>query len=416
MGKKTAKKKKQSAQTKKKEAAKPVGNHTFQNDVRNFVPASSPGCHVASMDSRWIVGVDRFCEEDFGSIDEAPDMSVDPMDGLLTFINSSSVWRSYNVSTGLRAFKENGQELQRGIYSQETDEGVIINKDCVTFVAVLSPRTIMDVCFLQPDANDEKSDETGIDLQSDVKDLIVKCTRKSKTLKSSIPSPIAKPANTSSNDISTFALSDTSPSMLTNLISSHADSSSTSTSRCANVQQPKREHESVPVYGFPLARECGPYLCTQGFNGAFTHYFPGTLHAIDLACPPGTPVLAIADGEVVSVEQSNAAGGVHVSLLYSWNSIMLKLNDGYFVEYVHIQKNSARVAVGDRVSAGDVICLSGSVGFCPSPHLHLQVHKSDDPGAETVMFALKGKHWLPYVPVANNFYTPDGPLDVQVSV
>ena len=64
----------------------------------------------------------------------------------------------------------------------------------------------------------------------------------------------------------------------------------------------------------------------------------------------------------------------HVDNLFKWNSVILKLATGHFVEYVHIKKSSAAVAPGDRVTAGQPICLSGDVGFCPSPHLHIQVN------------------------------------------
>ena len=60
--------------------------------------------------------------------------------------------------------------------------------------------------------------------------------------------------------------------------------------------------------------------------------------------------------------------GIHASNLYKWNSIMLKLDDGQFVEYVHIETDSAIVKVGDHVQRGQHICNSGDVGFCPRPH------------------------------------------------
>jgi hypothetical protein len=59
-----------------------------------------------------------------------------------------------------------------------------------------------------------------------------------------------------------------------------------------------------------------------------------------------------------------------------------------FVEYVHVRAGSCRVAAGDRVAAGQTLCESGDVGFCPSPHLHLQVHRSSAPKAPTVPFSL----------------------------
>ena len=109
--------------------------------------------------------------------------------------------------------------------------------------------------------------------------------------------------------------------------------------------------------------------------------------------------------------------------LFKWNSLMLALDDGNFVEYVHIRGGSARyasalpdrltvawlgslsvgrpwrrgsdhsvltsttvgrVAAGERVEEGQPLCESGDVGFCPSPHLHIQLHASADDGAPTV--------------------------------
>ena len=70
---------------------------------------------------------------------------------------------------------------------------------------------------------------------------------------------------------------------------------------------------------------------------------------------------------------------------------MLRLDDGFFVEYVHIAHRSTVVRVGERVAAGQELCKSGNVGFCPVPHLHIQAHASKDERACTVPFAF----WLP---------------------
>ena len=43
---------------------------------------------------------------------------------------------------------------------------------------------------------------------------------------------------------------------------------------------------------------------------------------------------------LAEVKQDNVVSGIHASNLYKWNSIMLKLDDGQFVEYVHIETNS----------------------------------------------------------------------------
>lgn len=54
---------------------------------------------------------------------------------------------------------------------------------------------------------------------------------------------------------------------------------------------------------------------------------------MDFRAPPGTPVLALGDGKVVDIIQCNCVSGIHVKNLFLWNSVMLQLDDGMFVEY-----------------------------------------------------------------------------------
>jgi murein DD-endopeptidase MepM/ murein hydrolase activator NlpD len=80
---------------------------------------------------------------------------------------------------------------------------------------------------------------------------------------------------------------------------------------------------------------------------------------------------------------------VHVRNLFRWNSVTVAHADGTHAEYVHTAAGSARVAVGDAVAAGQHIADSGDVGFCPEPHLHLQLHASGATDAPTLRFALR---------------------------
>jgi len=101
-----------------------------------------------------------------------------------------------------------------------------------------------------------------------------------------------------------------------------------------------------------------------------------------------------------------------VSNLFKWNSVMLALDDGAFVEYVHLRANSVTVKLGDRVRCRQQIAESGDVGFSPEPHLHLQMHTSRDPEAPTIMFALRGEAaGNAYFPEAGNWYNAAGEVD-----
>jgi len=198
----------------------------------------------------------------------------------------------------------------------------------------------------------------------------------------------------------------------------------------------------IPCFPLPLMPP-GPYLCTQGCGGCLTHFVPETRHAIDIRCAPGTPVLAVADGVVVSTSHSSHAQGAHVNNLFTWNSLMIRIEPSdipylmkstadksdqattqfhspVFVEYVHIQANSSFVRVGERVKKGQIIALSGRAGFCPEPHLHVQAVLSQAEDAKTIPFMLiadsrydaKATHKGPfaYLPSAGLFLTDIGAL------
>ena len=144
----------------------------------------------------------------------------------------------------------------------------------------------------------------------------------------------------------------------------------------------------------------GRFLCTQAAFGGFTHFqHPGTQQAVDFRCPVGTPVLAVVDGIVISAGgmKNNEAvlpvtsGGIHVSNLFSWNSIVLKAPNGIRVEYVHIHHEGIRVKQGDSVRVGDMLCFSGESGFCPEPHLHIEIHQDDSDQAPSIAMLYQGK-------------------------
>ena len=167
----------------------------------------------------------------------------------------------------------------------------------------------------------------------------------------------------------------------------------------------------APVFRFPLRSEKGEYfLCSQSFGGELTHFFPETFFSIDFDCTIGTPVVAVGDGVVIQVNDSHSNSGVSISILFEWNSLMIQLDLGGFVEYVHINTGSSKVKPGDRVKAGDVICESGAIGFCPTPHLHIQYQLSADPTAVTAPFLMQFKHGETFIPKSGCFYSAIGSI------
>ncbi|MDX1421424.1 MAG: M23 family metallopeptidase [Rubricoccaceae bacterium] len=89
-----------------------------------------------------------------------------------------------------------------------------------------------------------------------------------------------------------------------------------------------------------------------------------THHAIDIAAPKGTPIVAVTDGTVVR-KHWNRLGG---------NTLYLRSADGrYDFYYAHLDAYADGVKIGARVRRGDVIGTVGTTGNARGPHLHFQV-------------------------------------------
>lgn len=93
----------------------------------------------------------------------------------------------------------------------------------------------------------------------------------------------------------------------------------------------------------------------------------------------GQPVLAPAAGTVVAVENGlpdNPPGKMDARAK-AGNHVVLDLGDGAHALLAHLQQGSVAVRLGDRVTAGQRLGLTGNSGNTSEPHLHL--HLQDGP-------------------------------------
>jgi murein DD-endopeptidase MepM/ murein hydrolase activator NlpD len=81
----------------------------------------------------------------------------------------------------------------------------------------------------------------------------------------------------------------------------------------------------------------------------------------------GDPIVATADGQVVSVNFDATGFG---------NFVVIRHKHGFYTRYGHLL--SFRVKTGDRVEQGDVIGYIGNTGRSTGPHLHYEVHIGSD--------------------------------------
>jgi murein DD-endopeptidase MepM/ murein hydrolase activator NlpD len=80
----------------------------------------------------------------------------------------------------------------------------------------------------------------------------------------------------------------------------------------------------------------------------------------------GDPVMATADGQVVTVSVDPSFG----------NMVVIKHNHGIYTRYAHL--NAFRVKKGQLVEQGDIIGTVGNTGISTGPHLHYEVRIGSD--------------------------------------
>lgn len=93
-----------------------------------------------------------------------------------------------------------------------------------------------------------------------------------------------------------------------------------------------------------------------------------THHAIDIAAPRGTPVLAAVDGTIRKLYLSNA-GGITIYEADPTNR--------WIYYYAHLDGYAPGLAEGKSVRRGDVIGFVGTTGNAPpnAPHLHFAIER-----------------------------------------
>ena len=106
--------------------------------------------------------------------------------------------------------------------------------------------------------------------------------------------------------------------------------------------------------------------CPTGrWNGNDYPAYPqsGKYHAgRDISCPIGTAIYAASDGVIVNINDQSETYGNH---------IMIDHGNNVYTLYAHCDK--LLVNVGDKVTKGQQIALSGDTGDHTVPHLHFEV-------------------------------------------
>lgn len=142
--------------------------------------------------------------------------------------------------------------------------------------------------------------------------------------------------------------------------------------------QAEAQSETDKPFILPFKEAPGPgtWLMAQPYGNTIGAYFQrdttyragqGIHFGVDFSAPCGTEIVAIADGVVFDVDNSNFGSLPH-------NLMIDHPELGYASFYGHLLERPA-LRIGQRVEAGEVVALSGDPAeTCfGRPHLHLEI-------------------------------------------
>jgi len=113
----------------------------------------------------------------------------------------------------------------------------------------------------------------------------------------------------------------------------------------------------------------GSYIST-GYKTGGSLWSSGSHTGVDFHAASGTSVHAVGSGTVVEAGWGGAYG----------NNVVIKMNDGTYTQYGHL--SSIGVSVGQAVTPGQQIGLSGSTGNTTGPHLHFEARTTPEYGSD----------------------------------
>ncbi|MFH9177599.1 M23 family metallopeptidase [Streptomyces albogriseolus] len=113
----------------------------------------------------------------------------------------------------------------------------------------------------------------------------------------------------------------------------------------------------------------GSYVSTSYQSGGAI-WSSGSHTGIDFHAASGTPVQSVGVGTVVEAGWGGAYG----------NQVVIKMHDGTYTQYAHL--SSIAVSVGQEVTAGQQIGLSGATGNVTGAHLHFEARMSAEYGSD----------------------------------
>ncbi|MFB7861515.1 M23 family metallopeptidase [Streptomyces sp. NPDC056069] len=136
----------------------------------------------------------------------------------------------------------------------------------------------------------------------------------------------------------------------------------------AAKERAAREAERKRLASFQLPVS-GSYVST-GYKTGGSLWSSGSHTGIDFHAAYGTKVVSVGSGTVVEAGWGGAYG----------NNIVIRMNDGTYTQYGHL--SAIQVSVGQTVTPGERIGVSGSSGNSTGPHLHFEARTGAEYGSD----------------------------------
>ncbi|NEA97575.1 M23 family metallopeptidase [Streptomyces sp. SID13726] len=129
-----------------------------------------------------------------------------------------------------------------------------------------------------------------------------------------------------------------------------------------------REAERKRLNAF-VAPISGSYIST-GYKSGGSLWSSGSHTGVDFHAASGTSVHAVGRGTVVEAGWGGSYG----------NNVVIRMADGTYTQYGHL--SSIGVSVGQSVTPGQQIGLSGATGNVTGPHLHFEARTTAEYGSD----------------------------------
>jgi murein DD-endopeptidase MepM/ murein hydrolase activator NlpD len=136
-----------------------------------------------------------------------------------------------------------------------------------------------------------------------------------------------------------------------------------------DLKSGRQRDDTSHVYSLPYKTGSSEFF-VQGSNSKMSH--KSTL-AYDFKMKEGTGIYAARSGTVTDFRETSDKGGLAPEMLTEGNYIFIEHDDGSVAAYWHLKKEGVLVNLNDKISAGQLIGLSGNTGYSAFPHLHFQV-------------------------------------------